>query len=173
MANEKSTSRAIVRRRLARARRKRDAFVRLTSLIDVFTILLCFLIKSFSASPEVTLIAENLQLPVSTATQSPEVATTVSATREAVLLNGEFVDTIENFRSQKEMLNSRLYEKLIQDKERFLLIARENPGQLKFRGKIIIQADKKIPYQVIKKLIYTSGQAEFGKISLHVLQKET
>ncbi|MCL6584350.1 MAG: biopolymer transporter ExbD [bacterium] len=174
MANEKisAASRAIVRRRLAIGRRKREAFVRLTSLIDVFTILLCFLIKNFSATPEVTLIAKNLQLPISTATQAPEISTTVSATRQAVLLNGEFVDTIENFRLQKEMLHTKLYEKLIRTKERFLLIAQKNPDRLKFQGKIIIQADKKIPYQIIKKLIYTCGQAEFGKISLHVLQKE-
>jgi len=123
--------------------------------------------------PEMAVIAKNLQLPVSTAAQYPEVSTTIAATQQAVLLDGEFVDTIENISSQKEMLNTRLYEKLIQDKERFLLIASKNPDKIKFRGKVIIQADKNIPYQVIKKLIYTCGQADFGKISLHVLHKET
>ncbi len=173
MSDEKSTSRTIVQRRLKRARRKRNVFIRLTSLVDVLTILLVFLIKNFSTMPEMTVMAKNLQLPISTAAQSPEISTTVSATQQAVLLDGEFVDTIDNFNSQKEMLNNKLYEKLIQGKERFLLIARQNPDGIKFRGKIIIQADKSIPYQIIKKLIYTCGQAEFGRISLHVLRKDT
>jgi len=173
MSDEKSTSRAIIDRRLKRARRKRTVFVRLTSLVDVLTILLVFLIKNFSTMPEMTVTAKNLQLPISTAAQYPEVSTTVAATQQAVLLDGEFVDTIENIRSQKEMLNTKLYDKLIQDKQRFLLIASKNPDEIKFRGKIIIQADKSIPYQIIKKLIYTCGQADFGRISLHVLHKET
>ncbi|MEW5802604.1 MAG: biopolymer transporter ExbD [bacterium] len=173
MSQEKSARRTIVQRRMARARRKRGIFVRMTSLVDVLTILLVFLIKNFSTMPEMALLAKDLQLPISTAAQSPEVSTTVSATPQVVLLDGEFVDTIENFSSQKEMLNGKLYEKLSQSKEMFLLIARQNPDKIKFRGKVIIQADKSIPYQIIKKLIYTCGQAEFGRISLHVLHKET
>jgi len=173
MSDEKSTSRTIVQRRLKRARRRRAVFVRLTSLVDVFTILLVFLVKNFSTMPETTVMAKNLQLPISTAVQFPEVSTTVSATQQVVLLNGEFVDTIENISLQKEMVNIKLYEKLIQSRERFLLIARRNPDKIKFQGKIIIQADKSIPYQIIKKLIYTCGRAEFGRISLHVLRKET
>lgn len=173
MPNEDTPSRSFIQRRLRRARRKRDVFIRLTSLIDVFTILLCFLIRNFSVTPEVTLMAKNLQLPLSTAAQVPEISTIVSATQQSVLMDGEFVDTIQNIDSKKEMLNTKLHEKLIQEKEKFLLIARRNPDNIKFQGKIIIQADRRIPYRIIKKILYTCGQAEFGRISLQVLNKET
>jgi len=173
MPNENAPNRSIVHRRLRRARQKRDVFIRLTSLIDVFTILLCFLVRNFSITPEVTLMASNLQLPISTSSQTPEISTVVSATRQVVLLNGEFVDSIQNIGSQKEMLHAKLHKRLLQEKEKFFFIARRSPDMFKFQGKIIIQADRRIPYQIIKKLVYTCGQAEFGRISLHVLNKET
>lgn len=165
---ESTKRRTIIQRRLKRARHKRNFVLRLTSMVDVFTILLIFLIKNFSTGSEITLMAKNLQLPVSIASQAPEASTTISATQQDVLIDGEFVDTIENFDLQKDLLNPKVYEKLLRSKEKFLMLIQ--PGT-KFQGKIIIQADKRIPYKIIKKLIYTCGQAEFGKISLHVLNK--
>ncbi|MFH1673943.1 MAG: biopolymer transporter ExbD [Pseudomonadota bacterium] len=162
----------ILQKRLRRLERKRNFSLRLTPLVDVFIILLVFLLKNFSATPDVSLLAKDFLLPISTADKSLEMSTTITATEQAILINGEFTDTTENLSNQKELFNEKVYNKLLQNKEKTLLIAKHNP-HVHFQGKIIIQADKRIPYKVIKRLMYTCGQAEFGRIALHVLKKET
>ncbi|MGA1874359.1 MAG: ExbD/TolR family protein [bacterium] len=171
MGDYRNQMRASLPRGLSRVRRK-TAFIRLTSLIDVFMILLVFLIKNFSTQPEVTLLSRNLTLPISTAVKSPDISTTISATRDSVLVNGKFLDTTENISNQDGLLSQGLYEILLREKKKTLFIARQNP-EVKFEGKVTIQADKQTPYKIMKKLIYTCGQAEFGNISLHVLRKDT
>lgn len=166
------TGNSVIQNRLRRNRQRRKFFLRLTPLIDVFIILLVFLLKNFSATPAVSLLAKDFHLPVSAATKYPEVAATLTVTQQAILMNAEFVDTTENTGSQKDLLNTRLYERLIKNKQKTLLISQHNPD-IHFQGKVIIQADKRVPYKVIKRVIYTCGQAAFGKISLHVLKKET
>lgn len=171
MSNQIMRSR-VNQRRLRQVERKRRFSLRLTPLIDVFIILLVFLLKNFSATPDVSLLAKDFHLPISTASKAPEMSTTITATQQAILINGEFVDTTENLSSQQGLFNDKLYKKLIQNKEKTLLISRHNP-HVHFQGKIIIQSDKRIPYKVIKRLMYTCGQAEFGRIALHVLKKDT
>jgi len=135
-------------------------------------ILLVFLLKNYSTQPEVTLLSRNLTLPISTAVKSPDISTTLSAARDSILVNGKFLDTPENVSNQDGLLSQRLYEVLLQEKEKTIFIARQNP-EVKFEGKVIIQADRQTPYRVLKKLIYTCGQAGFGNISLHVLREDT
>ncbi len=154
-----------------RARRRKHLTLRLTSLIDVFIILLVFLIKNISARPEVTLFSKNLQLPISTAGKTPKITTTISATEHLLLINGKIVESIQDIIEQKELLNENLYDGLLEEKKKTLFLSEQNPDII-FSGEAIIQADKNIPYKVIKKLIYTCGQAEFGEISLQVLRKE-
>ena len=155
-----------------RVRPKRAFVLRLTSLIDVFMILLVFLIKNFSTHPEMTLLSQSLTLPISTAVKPPDISTTISATRDSILVNGKFLDTTENISNQDGLLSQGLYEILLQEKKKTLFIAQQNP-EVKFEGKVTIQADKQTSYKIVKKLIYTCGQAEFGNISLHVLRKDT
>lgn len=143
----------------------------MTSLIDLFMILLVFLIKNFSASPEATLYSNQINLPISSATKHPELNITITATQQDLLLNGEFVESLGNIADQKELLYTSLYEKLIYEKDKTRSIAQLNP-QVAFFGQVIVQADKEISYKIIKRILYTCGQAEFGKISLHVLMKE-
>ncbi|MGA1868894.1 MAG: ExbD/TolR family protein [bacterium] len=144
----------------------------LTSLIDVFIILLIFLLKHYSLRPDMGIYMKDLQLPISTAIKAPESAAIITATNESILLNGHHIKEAEVVLKQKELLVEELYTALVENKKHTLHIASLNPSVI-FSGKIIIQADKRIPYAIIKKLIYTCGKAEFGEISLHVIKKIT
>jgi len=171
MPNDKINSRNIIQKRLKRAKRKRKFALHLTSLIDIFMILLVFLIKNFSTRPEITLLSQNINLPISTASKSPEISIAIAATKYNIFINGECVESIDNMEKQKKLLNLKIYETLLQEKKKNLFSSRQTP-EITFRGKIIIQADKLTPYKIIKKIMYTCAQAEFGNISLHVLKNE-
>ena len=171
MSNDRIHSRNSIQKRLKKFRRKRKFALHLTSLIDVFMILLVFLIKNFSTRPEMTLLSQNINLPISTASKSPEMSIAIAATKYDIFINGKWVETIGNIGKQKKLLNPKIYETLLQEKKKTFFISSKIP-EIPFRGKVIIQADKLIPYKIIKKIMYTCGQAEFGDISLHVLRKE-
>ena len=95
----------------------------------------------------------------------------IAATKYDIFINGKWVEAIGNIGKQKKLLNPKIYETLLQEKKKTFFISSTIP-EIPFRGKVIIQADKLIPYKIIKKIMYTCGQAEFGDISLHVLRKE-
>ncbi|MGA1825816.1 MAG: ExbD/TolR family protein [bacterium] len=155
-------------------RRKKNKIVvlSLTSLIDVFIILLIFLLKHYSLEPDIGIYIKDLQLPVSTSKKAPEHAVIITATKDSILFNGHHIKEADTIEKQNELLIQELYNALLENKRHTLKIASLNPS-IVFSGKIIIQADKKLPYSIIKKLIYTCGMAEFGEISLHVIKKIT
>lgn len=155
------------------SRRKRNVQVslKLTSMIDMFTILLVFLLKSFSAEGQIVTISPDLRLPESTAQKSPEPASTIAITDEWVLLDGDQIVTVKEVMS----LNKLLIPGLATGLENLKTVS-ETVGQMTmdmgFTGKISIQGDKEIPYQLLKKVMFTCGQIGYNDILLTVTKME-
>ena len=145
--------------------------LKLTSMIDMFTILLVFLLKSFSAEGQIITIADDLTLPESTAQKPPQTASSVSVTAEWILIDGKQVASVPEVISSKELLIPGLANELKNQRT-----VSESVGQLSdnmgFTGKINIEGDKDIPYQILKKVMFTCGQTGYNDIMLAVIQKE-
>ena len=73
-----------------RARRSKKATfaIRLTSMIDMFTILLVFLLSNYSSEGHIISVSEDLHLPESTSLMKPKVASVISLTSEWILVDG-------------------------------------------------------------------------------------
>lgn len=149
----------------------RQVTLKLTSMIDMFTILLVFLLKSFSAEGQIVTVADDLKLPESTAQKPPQSASSVSVTAEWILIDGKQVASVQESIASKELLIPGLADEL--KKQRTIS---ESVGELSdnmgFTGKISIQGDKEIPYQLLKKVMYTCGQTGYNDILLAVIQKD-
>lgn len=150
------------------AKRKRaDLSLRLTSMIDMFTILLVFLLKNFSAEGQIISVSPDLKLPVSTAQKPPEVASVIAITENLVLLDGKPIIEAKNLMIGEQLIIPELFSEL--KKIRSLS---EKVGELStsiaFTGKISIQADRELPYIVIKKIMFTCGQVGFNDMLLAV-----
>ena len=145
--------------------------LKLTSMIDMFTILLVFLLKSFSTEGQVITISDDLKLPESTAQKVPESASSISVTAEWILIDGKQVASVAEVISSNELLINGLANELKKQKA-----ISESVGELSdnigFTGKISIQGDKEIPYQLLKKVMFTCGQTGYNEILLAVIQKE-
>ncbi len=156
-----------------RKRRKRDAVftLRLTSMIDMFTILLVFLLKNFSAESQMPVMTNDLRLPTSTAQKIPETASVIGLTREWVLLDGKKMARVSDVINSKTLLIKNLYMEL---KAKRLIAERLSTldEKLKFRGEITIQGDKDLPFQLLKKVMYTCGQVGYNNMQLAVNQEE-
>lgn len=152
-------------RRLARSRA--GGGLNLVSLMDIFTILVFFLLVN-SSQVEVLPSPRDLVLPDSVATEKPAEQTLLMVTREAVLLNGQPVMTLAAAAAATTPVFEPLRVQLVQ----LPLVASEAGARPALtRGEINIMADREIPYQLIKKLMATCTDARFSRISLAVVSK--
>jgi len=147
--------------------RKRVLGLNLTSLMDVFTILVFFLLANSSAS-EVLTTPKQLKLPVSVVETKPRETVVIMVSTESVLVQGETVISIPDLLASKDDAVPAISEKL----ERLA----QNVIGLNTRGivdgkEITILADKSIPFRVLKKIMSTCTASGYGRISLAVTQK--
>lgn len=146
--------------------------LRLTSMIDMFTILLVFLLKSYSADGQIMTVAPDLRLPESTSDKQPSVMSVVAVTKEWLLVDGRPIERLETILLSEKMLIQSLFEEL----QRLRSIS-EGIGVLSsrmqgFRGNIAIQGDKDITFDLLKRIMLTCGKVGYNNMHLAVLEKE-
>ena len=125
----------------------------LTSLIDVMTILLVFLIQNFSAQGDFITPQSDIRLPYSEISTSPLPAYTVQITETEVRVQGVFVVKNSVFANSSELLIPELYESLSRDEK---------------EKRIIIEADKNLPFSIIKRVSFTCSAAGFEDFEILV-----
>lgn len=136
----------------------------LTSLIDVMTILLVFLIKSFSVEGSIVTPAHECSLPVSTSTISPRMRCSVVLSPSALFLDGEMITSLKSLSQHDSLCVVPL---LISLKSRYT----KKPEQPKL-PELMIQCDRNVAYAFLKKVMYTCSKAGFSDFSVLVLQEE-
>jgi biopolymer transport protein TolR len=129
----------------------------LTSLIDVMTILLVFLMKSFSVEGNLITPSQDLVLPASTSRETPEPVTTLEITGETLQSEGELIATLGPFTDEDSMVLAPLSQWL----SRRTTSSRE----------IMLQADRRIPFSVIKRVLFTCSRSGFDDFTILVQQE--
>ncbi len=153
-------------------RSPKEMSLQITSMIDVFTILLVFLLKSYASEGQLVQLAESIRLPVSTAQEVIHPAVTVAFNDHALYVDGKLVVAdVAPLVASEELLIAPLYAVLVEKAGRTREIAALNPAVV-FTGEIVLQGDREIPFRLLKKIIFTAGQAEFLNQSLAVFQEE-
>jgi biopolymer transport protein ExbD len=149
----------------------------ITSLMDVMTILLVFLLKNYSASPVQLKQAPDLKLPFSKSQLLPAESTAVTVTMNSVVVNDVPVLRIENGvvseadRSGGGYLIDPLFQKLQEEVDHQKKVASFNK-QAEFEGLITIVADRHVPFSLLSQVMYTAGQAQFSKFKFAVVKGE-
>ncbi len=143
----------------------------MTSLVDILTILLVFLIKSFSSDGEIMVMDKNLDLPVSSAAGTPVPALIIGISRDHILAGGFPVARVDEESARKGPLIPTLMDWLVEKKAQTLRIS-EFDESVEFEGQITIQGDRKIPYWILQKVLRTCGEAGYNNFSLAVVKKE-
>lgn len=152
-----------------RRKRNRPGALSLTSLMDIFTILVFFLLVN-SSQVEVLPNPRSLALPESVAVQGPRETVLLMITRDEILVNNEAVMRVEDAANTTGNLLGPLKSRLLQ--EGLMPVVGAATAGAVSRGEINIMADKDIPYQLIKKIMATCTDARFAKISLAVAHRE-
>jgi len=153
-------------RRMERNRKKVSG-LNLTSLMDVFTILVFFLLAN-SSSSEIVTTPKQIKLPDSIVEAKPRETVVIMVSPDAVLVQGEeIIGTSELLASGNESVPA-IAERLNLLEQNIIGIHTKGIVQSK---EITLLADKSIPFRVLKKIMSTCTSAGYGRISLAVIQK--
>ena len=148
--------------------RSKPASLSLVSLMDIFTILVFFLLVN-SAEIQTLEPPKSLTLPESIAQDKPRETVIVLVTKDAVLVQGEAVVSIADVDRADGVIIAPLRRALKAQSDRALLRASATDPSAR---EITILGDRDVPYRVLKKVMATCTDADFGKLSLAVMQKE-
>ena len=153
-------------RRMERSRKKVTG-LNLTSLMDVFTILVFFLLAN-SSSSEVLSTPKQIKLPDSIVESKPRESVVIMVSPETVLVQGEPVAHTPQLLDNKVKRVPAITEKLSDLERNIIGINTQAAAESK---EVTILADKTIPFTVLKKIMTTCTGSGYGRISLAVIQK--
>ena len=136
----------------------------LTSLIDVMTILLVFLIKSFSVEGNLVTPSDDLVLPVSTSDKLPRQQCAIEITTKAILGDGQIIAALGDIDPTDSLLIEPLY--------RWMRSQGAQCGDSLRGREIMIQCDRNMAYVHVKRVMYSCSKAGFSRFSVLVIQEE-
>jgi hypothetical protein len=159
-------------------------------MMDMLTIVLVFLLKHFGVDEVAVMPAADLQVPSSTTEQPTRLAVHVAVSMDRVIVDGVPVvalgtragpdgrmvpavaeassdgrvipplhDVLERKRSDAEALAAALSG------------GSALPESARFEGRILVQADRRLPFDVVRRVLYTAGVAGFDDFEFVVLRQ--
>src|SRR5690348_7869489 len=158
----------VAKAKLGHAGRKSSyAALNLVAYIDMMTMLVIFLLMSFSATGEILFVQKNIVLPEAQNWTDLERAPVIAITKEVVTLDGKQVPTGEELMKDSATGDANiaeLHDTLVTLKNNYKLL---HPSQ-EFNGIAIIQADKGVEFRALKKVMYSAGTAGYNNVNFAV-----
>ena len=159
-----STSRRM--RRMSR-NHKKPIKLEITSLMDVFTILVFFLLMN-SATTEVLEPPKQITLPASVVEDKPRETVVIFVSPEEVTVQGESVASMAEIMQSDSATIAPIAERLGQMRENIIGLKTRDVADSE---EVTILADRAVPFSIVKRVMSTSTSEGYGRISLAVLQK--
>lgn len=144
------------------------AYASMTSLMDMFTIILMFLLSTFSADTANISSSDKFTLPESTATTPYVHRLGIQVTTDEILVEGVVVTTVGEALASTELLIKPLHKALEDEAKKSIFIAESN-SEMELSREVVIQGEKSIPFKLVEKIMFTSGQIGYSNISLAVM----
>jgi biopolymer transport protein ExbD len=147
--------------------RKLSEELNLTSLIDLFSTLILYLITTFSATGEILIVQKGMKLPVAQYAKMLVRSPIVVVTPEGVALEGANVGSnagLEGKIEEKDWEMPKLRERLRVFKQTFELA---QPG-IPFPGNIIVEADTSLDFVYLKRVLFALVSEGYNGINLVV-----
>lgn len=166
---------------------KRDStmVLSLTAMVDMFTVLVIFLLQNYNSTGEILYIPKEVTLPSAMTVKElkPSIVVTISA--EEVLVGSTPVARIEDLKSTESWMVDGLqvevkksldaakldYESKLQTRLKNVIEKEPVPEEITW-NKVTIQADKGVDFLTVKKILYTVTESGAGEINFAVMKLE-
>jgi biopolymer transport protein ExbD len=147
--------------------------LQITSMADIFTILLVFLLKSFSTGSVNVTPTNGMLLPQANGPEAAIEALKVEVSQDAVQIEGHPVAPLHQFAFEPSDLQNNntsqsLTKALEKERQRQLLIAQAN-SDVKVDPKIVVVADQRVPYGTIKTVLASAAVHGYTDFKLAVV----
>ena len=148
-------------------RHKVEAELNLIPMIDILSVLVSFLLV-YSTEVEVVQNSKGIEIPESIVESKPRETVVVMLTKDELFVQGERITSIAEIRANPDPLIAPLRDAL----KRPRLIG-EKMAERDLAGReVTVMGDKNLPYEVLKKVMATCTDADFGRISFALTQKD-
>jgi biopolymer transport protein ExbD len=139
----------------------------LIPMIDMLTILVVYLLVH-AADYEILPNTKSIQIPQSVSETKPHETVTVLITKETMFVNGAEIASVAALESRADPVIEPLKRALRTEADKRMLKDKADPTS----HEVTVLADKDLPYRFVKKVLSTCTAAEYGKVSLAVLERE-
>jgi biopolymer transport protein ExbD len=161
-----------------------DSGLAITSLMDMMTIILVFLLTNYGANVLPVQPSDDFQLPMSTAEGDVRVSSTIIVTRTDVFVDGERVLTLGPSEEpgvdvaipeaeKQDGTVAAVYDRLVAQVAALKQAEPGEDGEPAFRGEVLMQLDRRTPFAVVRDLMLTAGNAGFGTFRFVVVADPT
>ncbi len=167
------------RRKRSKGRRPGDKQeMSITSLMDIMTILLVFMLMNYATSPLNINPSADLQLVQSLETQETHShLTPLAITKKHILVDDKPIVQVKEGKvsasakrdGEDGYFITPLFDALQTAAEKQKKLSQYN-SSVKFQGRMLIIGDEEVPYRLLAEVLYTAGQAEFGEFEFAVIR---
>jgi biopolymer transport protein ExbD len=165
--------------RASRFRRKKNSIfeIDITSLLDILTILLVFLLQSYNSSGVIINVPKGIELPRSASESINNFGVNVQVSKTQIWVDDEEVLNAESS-DQGQVFDEGgrriipLYNELVKIKETIKQSEKLSPQAKKFSGIANLVVDKSLKYSYLKRVMYTCAAAGFKEFKFVVLTKQ-
>ena len=140
----------------------------LIPFIDMMTILVVFLL-AHTADVDILPNTKNIAIPQSLSDRKPSGAVVVMVTKDSIFVDGKPVGTVAAIVADPEPVYAPLQAALTAQNS--LLLNGDQQADVAKR-EVTIMGDKNTPYSVMKKIMVTCSQSDYGKVSFAVVERE-
>jgi biopolymer transport protein TolR len=151
-----------------RERRHGGSHYALVPFIDMMTILVVFLL-AHTAEVDILPNTKNISIPQSISERKPSAAVVVMITKDSLYVDGQLVGTVQDVIANQGPFFAPLKTALMMQNSRSLGGAQQTEIA---KREVTIMGDKDTPYSVLKKVMMTCSEAEYGKVSFAVVERE-
>ncbi len=172
----------------SKGKRNMTAVLSLTAMVDMFTVLVIFLLQNYNSQEFLIYNPKNIVLPMAQTTKELKPSFIISITSKEVYLDQTVVASFDEVRLNQEWMVKKLFEPLKaglqKKKEEFAESLKsqirnvvdatrgeKSTDDTKNWNKVTVQADKAIDFLTIKKIMFTVSEAGAGEINFAVMKK--
>lgn len=168
-----------------KGKRSVAALLSLTAMVDMFTVLVIFLLQNFSGDQQYLIVHKDIKLPKAESTKDLKPAFVVTISKTEVILDKTVIATVDEVKNQgeewmitklKDQLTEALQKAKIENTAKFQKqiqdVVNSTKGQIDSEqnswNKITIEADKDVDFLTVKKVMYTVTESGAGEINFAV-----
>jgi biopolymer transport protein ExbD len=155
--------------KITRGKKATNAELNVIPMVDMMTMLVIFLLQQFSSTGEVLYMQKDIKLPDAHHGQTIEIAPVVAVSGSQIVVTGVKVADVQDLDRDSGYLNIPGLEERLRDEKKRWEYLHQNDPEKKWDGQVNIQADKGVPFRIVKRVMYSCGVAGYFNLNFATL----